>query len=26
MDKMYDVQEFDGMSMKERGKMAKSCG
>jgi hypothetical protein len=26
MDKMYDNQDFDGMPMKERGEMAKSCG
>jgi len=26
MDKMYDLQDFDEMKMKERLEMAKSCG
>jgi len=26
MDKMYDNQDYDGMSINERMKMAKSCG
>jgi len=26
MDKMYDNQDFDGMSIDERMKMAESCG
>ena len=26
MDKMYDNQDYDGMSMDDRMKMAESCG
>ena len=26
MDKIYDNQDFDGMEMSDRGKMAESCG
>lgn len=26
MDKMYDIQDYDGMSINDRMKMAESCG